>query len=370
MLPAGEITEETVTALGGLLEPGRHRDRRRQQLLSRTTSAAPRHSPQRRLHYLDVGTSGGVWGLERGYCMMIGGPKAAVERLTPIFEALAPGVGEIPRTAGPRGPRPARRARLHPRRPERGRALRQDDPQRHRVRPDAGLCRGLRHPQKQGRGRSCPRRSATSSTSPTSPRCGGAAASSPPGCSTSPRLALAENATPVELHRLGGRFRRGPLDDPGGDRGGGAGRRALGRALRPLPLAPGPHLRRAAAVGDALQVRRPCRAAGRRLTPMAAATGRARQAGSDHGRAGAALRAGDLRRWRRPDPAAADAGPLQPGGAPSCSTDRFAMLGVNHRRALRRRLPRRPDRGDAQLRRRQGRRRLRPTGSTMPPAAG
>ena len=52
------------------------------------------------INYLDVGTSGGVWGLERGYCMMIGGPKAAVQRLDPIFKTLAPGRGDIPRTAG------------------------------------------------------------------------------------------------------------------------------------------------------------------------------------------------------------------------------------------------------------------------------
>jgi 6-phosphogluconate dehydrogenase len=52
------------------------------------------------INYLDVGTSGGVWGLERGYCMMIGGPKAAVQRLDPIFKTLAPGRGNIPRTAG------------------------------------------------------------------------------------------------------------------------------------------------------------------------------------------------------------------------------------------------------------------------------
>ena len=52
------------------------------------------------IHYLDVGTSGGVWGLERGYCMMIGGPKAAVERLDPIFKTIAPGIGSIPRTPG------------------------------------------------------------------------------------------------------------------------------------------------------------------------------------------------------------------------------------------------------------------------------
>jgi len=52
------------------------------------------------IHYLDVGTSGGVWGLERGYCMMIGGDKAAVDRLDPIFKTLAPGRGDIERTPG------------------------------------------------------------------------------------------------------------------------------------------------------------------------------------------------------------------------------------------------------------------------------
>jgi 6-phosphogluconate dehydrogenase len=52
------------------------------------------------IHYLDVGTSGGVWGLERGYCMMIGGDREAVERLDPIFKTLAPGRGDIPRTPG------------------------------------------------------------------------------------------------------------------------------------------------------------------------------------------------------------------------------------------------------------------------------
>ena len=54
----------------------------------------------KRIHYVDVGTSGGVWGLERGYCMMIGGPEQAVERLDPIFKTLAPGMGDIPRTPG------------------------------------------------------------------------------------------------------------------------------------------------------------------------------------------------------------------------------------------------------------------------------
>src|SRR6202453_5255165 len=52
------------------------------------------------IQYVDVGTSGGVWGLERGYCLMIGGPTAAVEYLEPIFKTIAPGVGDIPRTPG------------------------------------------------------------------------------------------------------------------------------------------------------------------------------------------------------------------------------------------------------------------------------
>jgi 6-phosphogluconate dehydrogenase len=52
------------------------------------------------IHYVDVGTSGGVWGLDRGYCMMIGGPDAAVQHLDPIFKTIAPGIGDIPRTPG------------------------------------------------------------------------------------------------------------------------------------------------------------------------------------------------------------------------------------------------------------------------------
>src|SRR5882762_9627562 len=54
----------------------------------------------KQIHYVDVGTSGGVWGLERGYCMMLGGPDEAVRRLDPIFKTLAPGTGDIPHTPG------------------------------------------------------------------------------------------------------------------------------------------------------------------------------------------------------------------------------------------------------------------------------
>jgi 6-phosphogluconate dehydrogenase len=66
------------------------------------------------LDYVDVGTSGGVWGLERGYCMMIGGPDASVKRLDPIFKALAPGMGDTPRTPGrPAGRGTAEEGYLH-----------------------------------------------------------------------------------------------------------------------------------------------------------------------------------------------------------------------------------------------------------------
>jgi 6-phosphogluconate dehydrogenase len=101
MLPAGATTEAAVTELSGLLSAGdtiidggntfwKDDIRRARELKAKG------------LHYLDVGTSGGVWGLERGYCLMIGGEKAVVERLDPIFAALAPGKGGIPATTGRR----------------------------------------------------------------------------------------------------------------------------------------------------------------------------------------------------------------------------------------------------------------------------
>ncbi|WLH10244.1 decarboxylating 6-phosphogluconate dehydrogenase [Pseudomonas hefeiensis] len=97
MLPAGAPTEDTINALSELLEPGDviidggntyyKDDIRRAQALS-----------EKGLSYIDVGTSGGVWGLERGYCMMIGGDAEVVKRLDPLFDSLAPGMGDIPRT--------------------------------------------------------------------------------------------------------------------------------------------------------------------------------------------------------------------------------------------------------------------------------
>lgn len=102
MLPAGEITEGTVTQLGALLEAGDviidggnsfyKDDIRRARALE-----------AKGIRYIDCGTSGGVWGLERGYCLMIGGDGETIERLDPIFRALSPGAGDIPATPGRKG---------------------------------------------------------------------------------------------------------------------------------------------------------------------------------------------------------------------------------------------------------------------------
>jgi len=94
MLPAGEITENTIVELSALLQPGDvvidggnswyRDDIRRAQMLR-----------AKGVHFIDVGTSGGVWGLQRGYCMMIGGEHGPVEYIDPIFSALAPGMAGI-----------------------------------------------------------------------------------------------------------------------------------------------------------------------------------------------------------------------------------------------------------------------------------
>ncbi len=100
MVPAAVVDADASPSLAPLLERGRHDHRRRQFVLHRRHPARQGTASAKGIDYVDVGTSGGVWGLERGYCMMIGGPDAAVQRLDPIFKTLAPGIGDIPRTAG------------------------------------------------------------------------------------------------------------------------------------------------------------------------------------------------------------------------------------------------------------------------------
>ena len=107
MVPAGAITDATIAAVAEVLEPGdtlidggntRYTDDLRH---AETLGAAG-------IHHIDCGTSGGVWGLERGYCLMIGGDAGPVARLEPLFAAIAPGPGSAARTRGRTGsPGPA-----------------------------------------------------------------------------------------------------------------------------------------------------------------------------------------------------------------------------------------------------------------------
>src|SRR6266478_727839 len=133
MLPAGGITDATVTALLPLLAAGDvlvdGGNSNYTDTLRRSNSAT-----DKKIGYVDCGTSGGVWGLAEGYSMMVGGDEAVVGRLQPIFETLAPG--------RPGGLRP----------------LRQNDSQRHRIRTDAGVCRRLFHSAAQARVRLRPAR--------------------------------------------------------------------------------------------------------------------------------------------------------------------------------------------------------------------
>lgn len=99
MVPAGPATEQTIAELGKVMDDGDiiidggntyfKDDVRRAKSLA-----------EQGIHYVDVGTSGGVWGLERGYCMMIGGETEVVQHIDPILNTLAPGIGDIPRTPG------------------------------------------------------------------------------------------------------------------------------------------------------------------------------------------------------------------------------------------------------------------------------
>jgi 6-phosphogluconate dehydrogenase len=112
MVPAGDATDAVVTELAERLEPGdvmidggnTHYvdDLRRADALA-----------SRGIGYVDVGVSGGVWGLERGFCLMIGGEPDDVARLEPIFRSLAPGLGQVPRTHDQREPTPAEHGYLH-----------------------------------------------------------------------------------------------------------------------------------------------------------------------------------------------------------------------------------------------------------------
>jgi 6-phosphogluconate dehydrogenase len=113
MVPAGAITDSTIAALAEVLEPGdaiidggnsHYRDD-----IRRAAALA-----EKGLHHVDVGTSGGVWGLDRGFCLMIGGEPEVVGRLAPIFASVAPGVEGVSRTPGRTGdPSPSEQGWYH-----------------------------------------------------------------------------------------------------------------------------------------------------------------------------------------------------------------------------------------------------------------
>ena len=113
MVPAGEITQATIRDVAQVLEPG-------DVIIDGGNTYYHddiRHAAELRdlgIHHVDVGTSGGVWGLERGFCLMIGGERGIVDRLSPLFASISPGVAAAPRTPGRTGePSPAEHGYYH-----------------------------------------------------------------------------------------------------------------------------------------------------------------------------------------------------------------------------------------------------------------
>ena len=218
---------------------------------------------ERGLHYVDVGTSGGIWGIERGYCMMIGGDKAVVDRLDPIFATLAPGIGDIPRTPGRDGRDP---------RIEQGYIHAGPVGAGHFVKMiHNGIEYGLMQAYAEGFDIL---KSANIDALPPDHRFDLDIADIaevwrrgsviPSWLLDLTASALAEEPHARQLFRLCRGFRRGTLDRQCRDRRGRAGRGADRGAVRALPLAQGPHLRRENPVRDARRLRRPQGAAAER----------------------------------------------------------------------------------------------------------
>ena len=255
MVPAGDPTEGMVQELAKRMEKGDaivdggnsyyKDDVRRGQALA-----------EKGIYYVDAGTSGGVWGLERGYCLMVGGERAAVERLDPIWKTLAPGRGDVPPAPGREGRKStAEDGYLHCGGVGAGHFVKM---------VHNGIEYGLMQAYAEGfdifRNATSrePARGASLRSRPRRHRRGLAArqrgllvAARPDG-----ERARRESRS-LRVHRRGAGLRRRALDGDRGDRGGGARPRARRVAVRSLPLAPGAHLRREDALRHALQVRRP-----------------------------------------------------------------------------------------------------------------
>ena len=270
MLPAGKITGETVDVLGKLLGKGDiiidggnsfYKDdiRRAKELQAKG------------IHYVDVGTSGGVWGLERGYCMMVGGDKEAVDAIDPILDVLAPGVGDIPRTPG--------REKITDTRAERGYIHAGPIGAGHFVKMvHNGIEYGLMQAYAEGfdilKGKNSDeleedQRYDLNLTDIAEVWRRGSVISSWLLDLTASALV----ASPKLDHflRRRRRLRGRTLDHRGRDRRGGAGQRPVGGALRPLPLARGAYIRRKGTLRHAVRLRGPHRASGRARTARRAA---------------------------------------------------------------------------------------------------
>ena len=224
-------------ALGERLERGRRRRRRRQLLVQGRRAARAAASPRRESATSTSGRAAACSGLERGYSLMIGGDADA------FAPARARASGRSRRGAARSPPTPGREGAaghggggLPPLRPAGRRPLREDGPQRHRVRAHAGVRRGLRHPARRG-GDGVPEelryRIDLAEVAEVWRR--GSVVSS--WLLDLAAAALARGSRARRVHGARAGLRRGTLDGAGRGRGGGAGDRHLGRALRPLPLA-------------------------------------------------------------------------------------------------------------------------------------
>ena len=252
MVPAGVVDADARRAWPRICEPGDIVDRRRQLATTATTSAAPAElrragHPLRRLRHQRRRLGPRARLLPDDRRRGRGGRAAS----TPIFARSRPGVDAAPRTPGRTGDPAHRGGGLSPLRADRRRSLREDGPQRHRVRDHGRLRRGAEHPaprqRRQRRPRAStprPRRCATPSTTSTtstcrrSPRSGGAAASSRSWLlDLTARGARASDPTSAQLRRPRVGLRRGPLDRARGDRRRRADAGADAGAVRALHLA-------------------------------------------------------------------------------------------------------------------------------------
>ncbi len=254
MVPAGDPTEKTVQALLSRMQAGDtiidggnsyfKDDVRRSKMCA-----------AKGVHYVDVGTSGGIWGIDRGYCMMIGGPKEAVQRLDPIFKTLAPGRGDIPRTPG---------------REKMGGTA--EDGYIHCGPSGSGhfvkmVHNGIEYGMMQAYAEGFDIfKNATSKELPEDHRYDlnlpdiaevwrrGSVVSSWLLDLDGDGFDRESHARRVQRVRAG--FGRRTLDDPGGNRGGGSGRGAYGGTVHALPVASGSHFRGKNALRNAAKVRR------------------------------------------------------------------------------------------------------------------